>query len=1375
LLFISSSLHAANPPHVRFNHLTIDDGLSQNLVYCIFQDSKGFMWFGTKDGLNMYDGYRFTVFRHNPYDSTSISDSDVYSIFEDHAGRLWIGGNSLNLFDRETETFQHIKHRPGDPQSLSPGQVWTIQEDQNGALWIGTRGGGVSRVVWKTAPAQAGGGGPDVFRVRTESGMGLITASITRLTRDPASPHSLNNDYVHRLYVDSKNRLWVGTINGLNVLDLNGFDGEQSHFTRYAVHSDDPVAAVTAICEDRNGTIWLSTRYGLVRTDEKGTTPEFQTYPFEKFYEWASAIIEDDDGKLWVTTNTHLSVFDPQLQKHVTVIHDPGDPQSLSHFQLISLLKDRSGNIWIGTSGKGINVYAPRLNRFSNYRGDPDVFGTASVSTRSVIEAPDGHLWFLTSRGEVCELDQETGVVVLHPREGAFPSSRNGIVRGRDGTIWVSTLSAVVAYDPVSSSQLVYPIRALAVYEDRDGTIWVANRQNLARLDRASGEFAKYSLSHSDVWKSTEREGFALYRDNHGVFWIGGQEGLLRYDPASSAANHYRTNPDDTLSLNSHTVWSILPDPDQPERYLWLGTNGGGLNLFAMETETFLHFTDREGLPNNVVYGVIPDDQGYLWMSTNLGLSRVRFQFSHDGTVRIASVKNFDAQDGLQSNEFNHLSYGKGRSGKLYFGGVNGISSFYPSLLEENPHVPPMALTDIQVSYKSIDHRAPGSPLLRSIGETRSIEFPYSANVLSITYTALDFTAPEKNLYAYTMENLDDEWNYVGAVRTANYTNIPPGDYVFRVRGSNNDGVWNETGASIQITIAPPFWLTWWAYILYALITVGVLYSVRRYELNRLRLKGLLARETSQTERFKELDALKSRFFANISHEFRTPLTLILGPAEAMLEEAKDEQSRQWLGTVRANAKRLLSLVNQLLDLSRLEGGTVHIRAVRGDIVAFVREIVGTFMSYCDQKEITLDYSSQVEQLLVYFDRDMMEKVCANLLNNAVKFTPSGGSVIVAINVKDGSVHIGVTDTGRGIPAESIPYIFDRFYQVDSSTQREYEGTGIGLALVSDLVEIHHGTISVESEFGRGTTFTVHLPLGREHLEDEEIIPATHAETKSISSFVDESDEPKAQSRERVPAEDETIVLVVEDKSDMRAYIRRCLEQDYTVLEAANGLDGWIQARESIPDLIVSDLMMPQMDGLELCRSLKTDEKTSHIPVILITARAGQQDRLEGLETGADEYLVKPFDSRELLIRSGNLIAIRRALRLRFSQALVLKPSAVTATPMEKAFLEKALAAVEQHMALEDFGVENLGAKLGMSRSQLHRKLRALTNQSPTLFIRAIRLQRGADLLRQNAATVAEIAYAVGFGSQAYFSTCFREQFGCTPKEYVHRHTPQNH
>jgi signal transduction histidine kinase/DNA-binding response OmpR family regulator len=980
------------------------------------------------------------------------------------------------------------------------------------------------------------------------------------------------------------------------------------------------------------------------------------------------------------------------------------------------------------------------------------------------------------------------------------------------------------------------------VYEDRAGTLWVGTfEEGLDRFDRRSGTFTHYRYSSNNPKSLSSNAVEVLHEDNEGVLWVGTRNGLNAMDRGSGTfTRHFAFDRPEILQtdirvvfeIDSATLWlgffnglwsfdkrtgifkhlalgrvGIQAILESRERFLWFASGPLDLTKFDPSTGNITKYTDREFFPTKELRSMLEDNRGNLWLGTSRGLSKF--------DPRKETFRSYDAGDGLQVNEFIDRSAYKSRNGDMYFGGDNGFTVFHPDSIKDNQYITPVWITTLRVFNTIVRFAKP-------IMDLDTIEMAHNQNNISFEYVALNYMNAAKNQYKYKLGGFDKEWTNAGTVRIANYTNLDPGEYTFRVKGSNNDGLWNEVGDSLVVIIHPPWWATTWSYGVYIAVFGLVLYGIRRYEMNRLGWKHRMQLEHVQTDKLKEVDQMKSRFFANISHEFRTPLTLILGPIQKWKAKAETGNSpdlqvgdfktpsqkpgegfqpltntgelQKDLGMAERNTQRLLRLINQLLDLSRIEAGGMKLQAAQGNIVPFVKGIAQSFQSSAGRRSIELNVEAESNEIEVYFDRDKMEKILTNLLSNAFKFTPAGGAVIVHISNPTSppdrwragqipnQVLITIADTGIGIPADQMDKVFDRFYQVDASQTREQEGTGIGLALTKELVELHHGTIHVRGEVGKGTQFTVRLPLGRSHLKADEIIEAPQRLEPSKQSLEESVpvEEHKVEGAVGSPASEseglfteKPIVLVVEDNADVRAYMKEYLIGSYQVEEAKDGAEGIEKAKEIIPDLIISDVMMPNKDGYELCKTLKLDEKTSHVPIILLTAKAGQENKIEGLETGADDYLTKPFDAKELLVRVKNLIDLRRKLRERFSVGQVLKPGEIAVTSIDDAFLQKVKAAVERHISEEEFSVEELAQEVSMSRSQIFRKLTALTGQPPSDFIRYMRLHRAMDLLKKNAGTVSEIAYTVGFNSVTYFTKCFHQQFNVLPSEVrKQQHSP---
>lgn len=1371
ILILSNSFESYSQ-QTSFRHLTINDGLSQNAVFAILRDSKGFMWFGTKDGLNRYDGYSFVVYQHNPFDSTTISANFITALFEDSRRLIWIGtlNGGLNCYDRSSENFYHIRYSPKEADTFS--EIKSITEDKSGNIWIGTKSDGLIKLSF--------------------SGKNLFQLGAKQYLPKEGKINSLSSSSIADVQFDSEGILWVGTENG-----LNEFDPQTEKFNHYKIQTRNPKAPaspndgnVNSIYESKNGDLWLGTLSGLVKFNRNDKSYKLYPHHFEVYrYGWGNIIqiIEDNFGKLWLAAPGELMCFDPSVNSYSYFKNDPFNPQSLSFNSISSLYFDNTSILWIGTAGMGINIYDFKSNRFSSLTREKDSNSRiAGFSIRSILEENENVLWISADvlyrwnrkTGELKSYETSSNKLDNFGNTGVW-----SMIKSHDGKIWTATTEGVYRYDPLTEKANQYkynPANAdglpqkeiYYVLEDSHQTIWIATLNYLSKLiDVDRGIFQHFRYQTDFVTNDEVKP--IIYQDTQGNFWVGTKDGLKKFDPLLKKFKSYSNDPSKSNSLNNNSIKSICADPHQPNKYLWIGTAGGGLNRFDFDDESFTHFTEANGLPNNVVYGILPDGNGNLWLSTNKGLSKF--------SLKDFSFRNFDVRDGLQSNEFNSGAYFRSKSGEMFFGGINGLNYFYPNHVPDNSNKPNVVLTSFKVHDTSISVKRNNAILSKSICETDKIFLSHDQDVITFEFAAMDYSAPEKNQYAYKLENFNHDWIYSGSVRTATYTNLSPGKYKFRVKASNNDGVWNEQGISIDLIINPPWWRTWWAYSMYIILFLSGLSFLRRYEMNRLHWKNQLKLEKVETDALRKLDQLKSQFFANISHEFRTPLTLILGQVESVMSSNIELKEKGKLQVANRNARRLLSLINQLLDLSKLESGSMELKSEQHNIISFLKSLFYSFESIAEAQKIKLKFESDLSNVPVVFDPDKMEKVIYNLISNAFKFTPADGEIKIKVSVIESlKVEIRISDTGKGIPEDRLSHIFNRFYQVDDSLTREHEGTGIGLALTKELVELHKGSISVKSKVGEGSEFIIQLPLGNLNVDKEKLVEISSEQffPNNIPNELEIADDivtdnpvsgvrnPESGLMNPASEESKDIVLIVEDNADVRTYIREQLEKDYRIFEACDGKDGISKASNEIPDLIVTDVMMPQIDGFHFTKLIRNNEKTSHIPIVMLTAKAALDDKIEGLETGVDTYLTKPFSAKELKATVRNLIYQRQQLRKRFSSATVIKPSEITAHSVDREFLKKTVKIIEEHFEDEKFSVEILANLVNMSVSQLNRKLNALINQPSGQLIRSLKLQRAADLLKHNGGTVAEICYQLGFTDQAYFSRVFKKQFGLNPSEF---------
>ncbi|HEX6053932.1 MAG TPA: two-component regulator propeller domain-containing protein, partial [Gemmatimonadaceae bacterium] len=1191
--------------------------------------------------------------------------------------------------------------------------------------------------------------------------------------------------------VDRRGVLWVGTDRGLDRREPGNTSGVA--FTHLTPQSPAPLtladSGVTALHEDSRGRLWIGSIPGVSVFDSARTRIDHHYNRYRTYrYGWGVAVslVEDRSGLLWVSTRSELMRLDPSTGAFTYFRYDPRNPEGISSDLPTGVYRDRSDVIWIGTNGFGLNIHDPKANRFATFRRPESRSSRmAGFSVYTIFEDRSGTLWI--DAGLLYQWNRKTGAFRSFETRSDRPADfgNTGVwamVEDPPGFLWAATYQGIYHYeiatgrsrhyrhDPADSTSLPEEL-AYDVFRDRDGVIWAVTENFLVRLaDPERGRFQR--------WPAKERRTSGQWvfpstvQDSAGALWLGSDQGLARFDPKTRTFRRYRHDPRDPSSLSHDAIRAILPDPREPNRVLWVGTAGGGLNRLDVESGTFAHFTERDGLPNNVVYAILADTSGRLWLSTNRGLSRF-----NPATRRF---RNYDAGDGLQSDEFNSGAAFRSPSGELFFGGIYGFNYFRPEDVRNNPHIPEVVITGFRRGNRYETVRDSGSALHATISETDSLRLSHRDAVLTFEFAALEYSAPSKNRYAYRMVGFNDEWFEAGAIRAATYTNLPPGRYTFQVRASNNDGVWNERGTSLAVIIAPPWWRTWWAYGFYAILALTALYGIRRYEMNRLRLKSRLEIERVEAEQLRQLDRARSRLFANVSHEFRTPLTLTMGPLDdlrAGLHGPLSPAAVEQIDLARRNAGRVLGLINEILELARLEAGRETLRARRLDLGPFVATVARTFVPLAERKAIAYEISCPTAPIIIYADPDHLERALSNLLSNAFKFTPDGGAVRITVTDDETSPHITVRDSGPGIPASELGRVFDRFHR--ASTAGTTPGTGIGLALARELVVLHGGSITAESEEGFGSTFTIALRKGRAHLAPDQIVdddkaiawtPRGDQSPVFVPAPANGAAESSAPSNAAPTDEDVTTVLVVDDNAEIRAYVRQHLAPRYRVLEAVNGEEGLALARRSLPDLVLSDVMMPVMDGYALCRALKSHSDTDFIPVILLTARAETEDRLAGLHEQADDYLTKPFDVRELLARVGNIVGMRRRLRERFAGArLTIHPAPVSVAPADAKFIDQVRTAIEAHLGDETYTVERLASDVAQSRGNLHRRLRELIGESPSDLIRRMRLERAAELLESGAGSVAEVAYAVGFKSVAHFSNAFNDQHGVRPSGWRDR------
>jgi signal transduction histidine kinase/DNA-binding response OmpR family regulator/ligand-binding sensor domain-containing protein len=1316
----------------------------------IVRDSLGFVWIGTVNGLRRFDGYDFKEYRDVANDSHSLSSSRIQSLLVDSKQRLWVGTleSGLSLYDRAHDRFINFYPYPGDSSPYERRTVFTIIEDHFGNLWLATAPTGVVRV--------------EIPAMTESNDLDSLARGMHFRILPLGTPLNTAYDICER----KDGKILVASDSGLIILDPATYVLSRLHLTDPLGRRLDSLAMYCVLQEsDKN--LWLgTTTEGLFRVDWDNRKVANYRHRDEDSLSIKTDEIEDiaadRRGNLWIGTINGIDLFSPAAGHCVPYLTFYKPPEGVKG---MALSVDYTGTLWVGTKS-GAYRLSPRSHLFQNLSlRNPD---GSPRSFDSIERGLDGNPWCF-SEGKLFQIDIRTRRILktIDVSGGEIPqvyaSNRTRSLRDKGGNLWygannLGLYRVNLATGRVKNYRYESPIsgvnRVRSILQGSGDSLWIgAVEHGLMKFDPSSGRFLRTPFVHAAN----------VMKDHGGRIWIATEgDGLDIYDPVAGTTNHLYSDPSNPRSLSHNTVTLTYEDPSGR---IWVGA-GKEVHLWNPATSSFTRYPNPTFNDAELAYPIASDKMGRLWVS-----------YSYDGLSILnpssGEFTSFDPSEGVCGFVYDMESMDDGR---VLLAGSAGVNIVSPDSIDTHRAPAPLIITRMAINDEPVV-----PPLL--LNGSGSLHLSHTQDVLEFEFAAIDIDAPQLVQYQYQLEGLEKDWVKPKGRRFVRYTAIPPGDYVFKVRAASSRGEWPDQEITLAVTIAPPWWRTTWAYAAYVFLFIGLLYAGYRVRLRQLHLQQEVELGQFKAEHLAEVDRLKSRFFANISHEFRTPLTLILGSIQKWQERTHEEDEKKDLRMAERNAHRLLRLINQLLDLSKLEASAMKLRASRMNIVPLVKGIASSFESSARIRGVALNVHVEHEEIDVYCDRDMVEKILSNLLSNAFKFTPAGGRVTVTVtqfrtqnstefgiqsSIPRSEIAITVSDTGIGIPPEQLDKVFDRFYQVDASQTREHEGSGLGLALVKELVELHHGTIQVRSEVGHGTTFTVQLPLGRRHLKDDEVVdmPISVEPTRRDmdSAVVEKTIEGAEEGAEHARGE-KPIVLIVEDNADVRAYIRDYLIPMYQVTEARDGTEGIEKAWEVIPDLIISDVMMPKKDGYEVCRTLKLDERTSHIPIILLTARAASDDKIEGLETGADDYLIKPFEPKELLARIKNLIDLRQKLRERFKLTVPVKPGEVAAASMDEVFLSKVIAAVEHHIGDELFGTEELAAEVAMSRMQLHRKLSALTNQSAGEFIRSLRLHRAMELLQKDAGTVSEIAYMVGFSDPSYFSKCFHKQFGKVPTE----------
>ena len=1424
-LFISLIVNAQHYSGLRAEQFTTEDGLTSNIISAVIQDDFGYLWMRTEFGIARFDGYQFESFDYNPndpqkpYQKVNVTDG----LFLDKRGNIWLNydGNGLSYYDYSNGQFNHFK--PDDSRSdyIGNHDVYSFHSLSNDEVLIGTDRGlfsfsyensEITKIDFEIdLPVRC------MFLDKVGNlwiGTGLLNNyqngfGVFLYQTEAGKLHKIGNgnERVNKIYQDSKGKIWLATNQGIGRVreyspGVTDFTHTYYEIQKYFLNDGRDILRnnFSGIAE-YNHQVWFWGNLGIARIlSNEGNSFTFKMYMTDGGYDNHNTIsfhrmMQDNSGSLWAVTennNYGLTRYNPSLDEFEANF-DKGLGLQWNEGRLLSGFIGKDNILWLGTERYGLLKIDLEQKRFRTLKIQVEQ-DQASVSNNVFSITPGEHntLWLGTANG----------VAHYHASDQKynFYNQSNTEINGNvifcsyvdsRGYLWLGHNPDQVSRINTSTWEnypFVYVIdedttgfyawAISAIIEDHEGDIWVASHSGgiyeCIQGERKFRNF-KFGRDGQDLRLTANTIAF----DDRQTLWIGTTFGLYFLQQGSDELVEFEVYEGEKRFREAITVISGNPSG------FWLGTQSGGLVRLDLLERKISRFTVEDGLPSNTINSILEENENVLWISTSKGLSRF--------DTKLNQFTNFSSNDGLPSDIFNMNSAYKDENGIMYFGSTDGVVYFDPAEIKPNPFKAAPIITGIQLFNKEVavgDTINKQMVLEKPVPLLDKITLNHKNNILSLSFASMHYASPANNQYAYKLENLEDDWNYVDAQRrTAAYTSLPSGEYLFRLKATNSDGAWSEE-AALTIVVLPPWWNTNWFRMVMLVLLILLTYALFRLRIRNIKarnttLKKLVREKTAGLERqnrkiqemadrLHEIDQSKLKFFMNVSHEFRTPLTLILGPVANLLKSPRlSSTEKEDVRLIERNGYRLLRLTNQLLDSSDLDRDTLRLQVAQSDIVAFVKEIARAFEFRADNMDIDYRFECNVPSAPGWFDGDKIEKILYNLISNALKFTNVRGKIMVSLKVDQKQLKLEVIDNGIGIEQAKLDRIFERFYQVEESDRRRM-GTGIGLNLAKKLAEKHKGTLSATSSVGKGTRFVLTIPITEEAYKGEEKAPeqvnVTERAWRIQKLFAAES---RTDTDPVIREAAMGIVLLIEDSVDMRAYLKNGLKSHFSVIEATNGKEGLKLAEEMVPDIIVSDVMMPKMDGMEFCRKIKENDLLNHIPVILLTAKVGEQNQMDGYQVGADDYLTKPIDLNLLRVRINNLIKSRNELREYFTSTIDLVPDRLVTNHKDEVFLEKAVKVVEQHLSDPNLNYQQFVEELGISKTRLYDKINKLSGLSINLFIRSVRLKIAARKILEGQHNVSEIAYQVGFSDPGYFSKCFKQQFGVPPKEYASERSSQ--
>ncbi|WP_319501303.1 two-component regulator propeller domain-containing protein [uncultured Draconibacterium sp.] len=1333
----------------RFRRMSPESGFFHNGIQAISQDEDGYIWFISINELYKFDGYKFDRIQKISLLEGEVRDPQFLDIFNDSQSHMWVATNKgLFIYDIESTTFQ--------PTFNSKENVLEIAEDQTGNIWFL-----MSSKIGMYDPDKKG-----------------IVFMNTGLSEDEA---------FSVIFSDEAN-LWLGTQNG----KIFRFDERGKSFKLFTQLSTR--ANILAIETTLNDIFFLAEGEGIYHYSKDGNFVDRYTFFLEdldiKGNNLAKALYIDKRGILWIGTHRGLYVFDLSDKKYRHYTSSVTDNFSLPNNSIWTITEDSNEGVWIGTYSGGLGYVNYNDHLFKHVRETEDI-SLNNNTISAFAEDEYGNLW-LGTEGSGLAYYERTSNKFTHFSHSYSKNSLSydnvkSLVIDTNNNLWVASYKGGLDFFDSREKQFtnyqnipndINSLTSNTIYSlqlEQDSGLWIATENGAIDFFHFRSHQFEHILDDSPNSDMSNHFNNGIFRGANNKLWMATRHGLGMLDIKSRIHHNYYFNLKDTLTFGSNEIFCVYEDQKE---IIWLGTRGYGIFSFDPRTQEFRNYSSNEGLTASAVYSILDDDEGNLWLSTNNGL----FKFELENK----KFHRFDSSDGLQGNLFYPNSALKCKSGELVFGGTNGFTVFKPDLIKKNPTAPEVILTGFSINNKQVSKFTNEEGELKQIGYIEKIKLNHTQRVFSFEFSANNYLMPEKNQFAYRLMGYDDEWKYTNAdQRFATYSNLYPGTYKFIVKASNNDGIWSNQTKTVMLEILPPPWKTWWAVLLYSLFVIGVIFILLRVYLIRKEYREQLHLERLSKEKIAELNRIKIQFFTNISHEFKTPLTLIASPLRKMLNSMTlDGQLEKEMNLVYRNVVRLQNLINQLMDFRAMENKKMVVKNENGDVAVFIKELLLLFEPLVKEHRIEMTFECSQHKIPACFDQDRLEKIFYNLLSNAVKYTPTYGHIIVYLDLDQKQkshgtleeftnlLKVRITNTGVPIPANELEHIFDNYYHIDRNDSFIQAGSGVGLAFTKELVELLNGQIEASSNL-KETSFKLSIPLKPYHAEREEInkmiSESAGYEFNYSQKLVDILVAEKKNDEKvfKLKSRSLNTLLIVEDSSDLREHLYELFKNDYNVLVAPDGVKGLKLAQDKNPTIIVSDVFMPNMSGIEMSRELKTNLVTSHIPIVMLSAYNSPEQKKDGLETGADVYVEKPFDPDYLMLQVKNLIQSREAIRMAFSKKIIAEPSKVKVSSTDDEFIQRSIKLVEDHMDNSQFNVDSFVKEIGIGRTILYKKIKALTDLSVNEFIQNIRLKRAAQLLKDSDLSISEVAYHVGFNEPKYFSTCFKKQFNQTPTSYI--------